>query len=259
MTFSIIGSGNMAWFIVRRLTSYGLVCTSVYGRNIEQVSALANSCAAQVGQSLSDIQDEEGHICIIAVSDAAIVEMAKGLYFTKTTLIHTSGTSSIDLLLPSADNCAVLWPIYSILKNSYPTHRNIPIAWQASSSQSQKEVLNIATLLSDICFEADEEQRRYLHLAAVFANNFTNHLIAISEQICLEQRMSFDYLKPILQQTFERTVSASAKLLQTGPARRNDMPTIGKHIQLLNNHPQWQTLYESLSMSIKKMYEPDKE
>lgn len=249
----------MAWFITQRLTDAGWTCSGVYGRNSIAVQGVASNFKLSIYSALSEVPDDVQHICILAVSDTAIGELTSELQFRETTLVHTSGTSSIGLLSGAAHNCAVLWPVYSILKDSFPVHRNIPIAWQASTACAQENVLNIAKAISDIIFEAGEQQRRQLHLAAVFANNFTNHLMAVAEQICLEQDISFEHLKPILQQTFERSANASPQLLQTGPARRNDTITIDKHLEMLNSHPHWQALYKSLSMSIKKMYEPGSE
>lgn len=251
MTYTIIGTGNMAWFLVRRLKAAGYICNGVYGRNEEKSRALA---AFANSVFISDLQAVKGpsDCCIIAVTDRAIEGIARELFFKSTVVIHTAGTVSIDLL--SSENKGVLWPVYSILKNDLPKHTNIPIVYEANNDFSKKIVLKIAHTISDIVYEANEKQRQWLHLTAVFGNNFTNHLAAICEQLCKEQQLPFFLLLPILKQTFERMNDKNSLETQTGPAKRNDVSTISKHIQLLQSHPHLQQVYKALTASIKDMY-----
>jgi predicted short-subunit dehydrogenase-like oxidoreductase (DUF2520 family) len=251
MTFSIIGTGNIAWFFGSRLVAEKHHCTGVYGRDKAETQKLAESLRADKNGPIKTIEDGSSDICLLALSDSAIGDTAARLGFKQTVLVHTAGAVSLDVIKEGAVDTALLWPVYSILKSSPPTHKNIPCAWEASSDKAKIFVLEMATAITDHIFEAKYEQRRWLHLSAVIGNNFVNHLLAICEQVCVENRLPYSVLKPIIEQTFERTRHASPQSLQTGPAVRNDTPTITAQIALLANHPEWRQIYEVITASIQ--------
>jgi len=253
MNYSIIGTGNIALFFAKRLKEAGHNCTGIYGRNARIANALAKEVYADDCGSITDAKDN-ADICILAVSDAAIAEMAKQIHINKTVLVHTAGSVNINVLKDSAIDYGVIWPVYSIIKADLPLHRQIPMAWEASSDKARQQIVSLISSISDQPFEAKDEQRRWLHLAAVMGNNFINHLMAICEQICNEQAVPFSILQPILQQTFDRVKQHSPAELQTGPAKRNDQTTMDKHVDILKSHPEWKDIYESLSRSIGKMH-----
>ena len=107
--------------------------------------------------------------------------------------------------------------------------------------------------ITDELFEAKYEQRRWMHLAAVMSNNFITHLMAICEQVCSDNDLPFSTLLPIIEQTFDRIKQSSPQALQTGPAIRNDVSTIQSQIALLEQHPNWQSIYKAMTESIQKV------
>ncbi len=251
MTFSIIGTGNIAWFFGQRLVTGRHHCTGVYSRNIQAAKELAEALMAQKHGAITKIEDGESDVCFLAVSDAAISQVAAQLSFSNTMLVHTAGAVALDSIQNAAKDCAVLWPVYSILKNNLPGHRNIPCAWEASSKKAEAYVKEVGHAITDVLFEAKYEQRKWLHLSAVISNNFINHLMAICEQVCADNDLPFSVLLPIIEQTFDRIKHAAPKNLQTGPAIRKDTNTIEEHIALLNGHPQWQQVYKAITESIQ--------
>lgn len=251
MTFSIIGSGNIAWFLGSRLLAGRHECTGVYARNTDAAKTLAESLLCDRYGAISEIEDGAADICFLAVSDTAIAGVAGIISLQKTVLVHIAGAVDIDTLKQAAANRAVLWPVYSILRNSPPDHRNIPCAWEASSEKAKKILLTMAHAITDILFEARYEQRKWLHLSAVIGNNFVNHLLAICEQICTENSLPFSTLMPIIEQTFDRIKQSSPQNLQTGPAVRHDESTIMQQLTLLQQHPEWQQVYSSITASIQ--------
>lgn len=257
MKFSIIGSGNMAWFLSKKLSESGHHFEGISGRNIVALQEIASHFSTIIYPALSDIPDEEEHFCFLAVKDNAISEIAGQLHFKHTILLHTSGATSLDILQNAAGYCGVFWPVYSIVKSHLPLLNDIPVSIEGNNESAEKTILNLAQSVTGKAFHATEQQRLTLHLSAVFVNNFTNHLMAIAEEICHEQNIPFDYLKPIIQQTFERIHSHTAKSSQSGPALRDDGATMAQHLELLKNHPDRAALYETLSISIRKMYEND--
>jgi hypothetical protein len=126
--------------------------------------------------------------------------------------------------------------------------------YEASTDKAKTTIAAICQTFTNILNQASAEQRRWLHLSAVLSNNFTNHLMAIAEQVCKVQGIPFPMLVPILQQTFERIHSASPFDVQTGPAKRGDDVTIRKHMDMLQSHPEWQTIYQAVTSSIENMY-----
>jgi predicted short-subunit dehydrogenase-like oxidoreductase (DUF2520 family) len=242
----------MAWFLARRLTMAGYSCTSVYGRDGQVAAALATAVGAIPAEKISDIQDE---IIILAVSDNALGTVSAGLSNISgdCLLVHTSGAADIGVLA-AARHYGVIWPVYSIRKTDIPLHRDIPCAIEAGSTDALARIRELAHAFSDTLFEAGMQQRQWLHLAAVTGNNFINHLMTVAEQICVRQQLPFAVLYPILQQTFERIRHTSPASLQTGPAIRNDTATIGRHLELLKDDPDWQAIYKALTDSVRHTY-----
>lgn len=254
MTFSIIGTGNIAWFFGKRLAAGGHRCKGVYGRNEVATHELADALLSTNWGKISDVRDEDADVCFLAVSDQSIAEVAAHLSFKKTILVHMSGAQPLSIISGAASDCAILWPVYSILKNNTPGHRDIPCAWEVSSDRAKRYVLEMAHAITDNLFEAKDEQRKWLHLAAVMTNNFINHLLSINEQVCKENALPASALQPIIVQTFERLKQASPMAIQTGPAIRNDTNTIEQHKHLLSGHPEWLRIYEAMTDSIRAMH-----
>ncbi len=257
MTFYIAGTGNTAWFLATRLVKAGQECKGVYGRNAVHAQELANAVKAPALQNISDIKDD-ADCCILAITDHAITEVAAHLKLEHTTLLHTAGSLSRTILEPYAIHTGVLWPIYSLVKDNLPMHREVPVTIKGNTEHAEAVLQQLASSITDISYTVSWEQRQWLHLCAVLCNNFTNHLMAVSEQVCNRQHVPFSLLYPIVSQTAERIRNASPKVLQTGPAKRGDTITIERHLELLRQNPEWQALYNALTTSIDKMYRPDK-
>lgn len=256
MTVALIGTGNMAWFLAQRLLQSGHTVSGLYGRDPEQVRLLAREYQLPVYPELDAILDG-ADACILAVADHAVAELCSRLQFRETVLLHTAGALPASVLDPAARHFGVLWPVYSILKNDLPAHRNIPCAWEGNTSRAAGIAQSLAESIGTLPFQASSQQRRWLHLCAVIENNFVNHLMAISESICREQNLPVQVLQPILMQTFQRNQLQAAWNTQTGPARRGDRSSQEAHLALLQGKPAWQQVYEAISRSIQKMYEQD--
>lgn len=253
MKFSIIGTGNTAYFFAKKLSQAGHQCIGIYGRTAENAAKLAATINAPVINSIDGISDD-ADCCIIAISDKAIEEVVGQLSFSKTVLIHTAGSVQRTVLDHAAIHNAVVWPIYSINKEDIPQHRDIPIVVEISDENAGKVTSELINSISNKFFAVSGEQRCWLHLSAVLSNNFANHLFAISEQICKEHMLPFPILQPIINQTIERIQNQSPYETQTGPAKRNDQATIDKHVNMLDINMDWQELYESITTSIDNMY-----
>lgn len=255
MTFTIIGTGNLAWFIGNRLVAARHLCKGVFGRNSAAVQELAEALLCNKQGDIKAARETEADVCFLVVSDNAVAEVASKLSYKKTVLVHTAGAVSIEAIQSASPDTAVLWPVYSIPRQSPPAHRNIPTAWEASSPRAEKYALTLAHVITDVLFEARYEQRKWLHLSAVISNNFTNHLMAICEKICAENNLPFSALEPIIDQTFTRFKQASPSAVQTGPAARGDSATISEQMLLLEKHPYWQKVYDAMTDSIQHTHQ----
>jgi predicted short-subunit dehydrogenase-like oxidoreductase (DUF2520 family) len=258
MNYAIIGTGNMAWFMGHVCAKAGFHCRGIYGRDEKAAHTLADAIGTQTFSPADDLP-EETDMVVLAVSDRAIQTVAATLRLPRhTVLVHTSGMVSGNVLRPITPDYGVVWPVYSIQKHMLPQHRNIPCAWEASSANSAGKVQQLIHSFSDRPFLATAQQRQWLHLAAVLGNNFINHLMAISAQICTAEQLPFFVLKPLLEQTFGNIERQNPFTAQTGPARRGDQATIQKHLEMLAHQPAWQNIYAGLSASIEKMYRETK-
>jgi predicted short-subunit dehydrogenase-like oxidoreductase (DUF2520 family) len=255
MDYALIGTGHMATFLVERLLAAGHRCTAVWGRNEAKARQFADRLQTSVAPSAQQC-GSSAPVCLLAVGDAGIAPMAQSLRLPAQAVIHFAGSVSIDILAPVSPHHGVLWPVYSILSHDLPTHRNIPAGWEASGRQAAGAIAQIAASFTDQAFEANGDQRHWMHLCAVLGNNFINHLLAISQRLCSSHGLSFDQLRPLLEQTFGRALSGNPVALQSGPARRGDAPTLQRHHGMLASEPHWQQVYDALSASIENMYRP---
>ncbi len=253
MDFNIIGTGNMAWFLGKKLTSMGHVCTGIYGRNTEEAKKLSVSIGSVILNQIADSQNN-ADCTIIAVTDTAIKDIIQQLSVCDTVLIHTAGSIKREILDNVADHNGILWPIYSIVKDKLPEHRNIPIVTEGNTKKATQVLSKISEAITDIHYQTTWEERQWLHLCAVISNNFSNHLFAITEKLCIEHKLPFDLIKPIIYQTAERIETTSPIKLQTGPAIRADDAIIAKQLNMLRQNTVWQELYSSITTSIEKMY-----
>lgn len=253
MTFSVAGTGNIAWFMGTRLVAAGHECMAVYSRNMERADELGKALKSKNRKLLPGIKDD-ADVVILAVTDTALRELSGKLKFEHATVVHTAGAVSMDVVTNMAVNSGVMWPVYSINKADLPEHRNIPCAWEASTEVAKACLMTVGNALTDVLFEAKHEQRKWLHLSAVMGNNFVNHLLTICEQLCKEHGLLLAALMPILEQTVERLKTTSPSLVQTGPAIRHDEQTIQSQLAMLSGHPEWQRIYAAITASIQERH-----
>lgn len=245
----ILGTGNSAYAFAKAISNTDLKLAGVWGRDAEKTQLFANQFACAAFNSFHEIESS-ADILLLAVKDNAIDELAEKIKTDKLVL-HCSGMQSINIL--KQENIGVIWPLQSIKKDSFLDFKNTPICIEANSENNLTILKSFANSLSQSVHLVNSAQREYLHLAAVLTNNFSNHLLALAKNICDEQNLNFEILKPIIHQTIENAFAQHPKLNQTGPAIRKDSETMNKHLQLLENNKQLKNLYELMSKSIIDM------
>lgn len=245
---SIIGSGNVAARLGHLFSKKKFELAGIYSRNKNAVNALAVELKVPVVQQLKDLPQAD--LTILAVSDNAITHVASHMPVnSKTLVVHTSGITTLDALMPH-ERRGVFYPLQSLSKNKETNWENVPLLIETTNRKDEELLQSVALQLTLPCHILNYEQRQYIHLAAVFANNFTNRLYAIAFEIAGMHGLDPTLLTPLIQETAAKIKCLSPHDAQTGPARRRDSATIEQHVDLLRQHSQYRQLYEIMSRSI---------
>ncbi len=244
----ILGNGNVATQLTKAFyKKKGVNLAQVYSRSKPSKFILKNNIATT--NKIEHLKN--AHIYIIAISDDAISNFSKQLNFKDKLVVHTSGSVALNDLQCKA-NKGIFYPLQSISKNKKISFKNIPLCIEATNQKDYKLLEKLAKSISNKIYKINSEQRKSLHVAAVFVNNFTNHLYKIGNDICDEHQVDFEVLKPLILETAKKIKHLSPNNAQTGPAKRNDKKTIKKHMDMLNKEQQ--NIYSLLTKSIIKNY-----
>jgi predicted short-subunit dehydrogenase-like oxidoreductase (DUF2520 family) len=241
----IIGSGNVAQHLIKTFTNNPLVdVIQCFARNKKTISHLVD---------IDKIVDnflllKPADIYIIAVTDTAIVEVSNQIPFKDKLVVHTSGSVAMNELSDN-NRKGVFYPLQTFSKTKVVNFSEVPICIESQNESNFKVLEKMANSISNSVYSITSEQRKSLHVAAVFVSNFVNHLYTIGNQICDENNVSFDVLKPLIQETAQKIKTLSPQEAQTGPAKRNDTTTINKHLLMLTNDNQ-KEIYKLLTKSI---------
>jgi predicted short-subunit dehydrogenase-like oxidoreductase (DUF2520 family) len=250
MEIVIIGSGNVAAILGRKLITAGHRIVQIISRNASDASALAYEWDTESANYMTLI-NRDADVYIIAVSDTALEEVASQLKLPGKVVAHTAGSVSKDVLKKVTAHYGVFYPLQSLRKETDHLP-DIPIFFEGNDDVAS---LTLQKLAQTISYEkpaaAGSDERLKLHLAAVIVNNFTNHLFALAEKYCRDEGLDFHQLLPLITETVQRLRTSSPADTMTGPALRHDQETIKKHIGLLANHPQLQKIYRLMTESIQ--------
>lgn len=243
---SIIGSGNVAQHLIQAFQSNPAIeLVQVFARNKKSVASLFDSNRITSDYSQLQIAD----VYVIAVSDIAIAEVSSALPFTNQLVVHTSGTVALNAL-NDANRRGVFYPLQTFSKDKVVNFKTIPICLEAENEKDFQTLKTIGNSISDAVYKISSEQRKALHVAAVFVNNFVNHLYQIGNEICDANSLPFAILKPLIQETANKIEILTPTEAQTGPAKRNDQTTIKAHQQFLTDKNQV-AIYKLLTQSIQ--------
>ncbi|MEJ5996183.1 DUF2520 domain-containing protein [Pedobacter sp. Du54] len=247
----LVGSGNVATHLALALKAAEIEVVQIWSKHVENSKQLAEQIGSTVIAHLSEI-DQNAHFCIVSIKDDAIPSILNELKGFKGVILHTSGTVNLGVFGDDFNKYGVLYPLQTFSKQKHVNFRTIPVCIEANGLETLKLIRQLAEKLSDTVVEVVSEKRKILHVAAVFACNFTNHLYALAEDLVTEYNLDFKLLRPLILETAAKVEFSSPKDVQTGPAIRGDEQTIRKHEELLLKQPQLLTIYQTLSESIKK-------
>jgi predicted short-subunit dehydrogenase-like oxidoreductase (DUF2520 family) len=253
MEIVIIGTGNTATVLGRKLKAAGHNIVQVFGRNTAAASELAYELDTE-STAYWSVVNRNADIYILAVSDIAIAEVVEELQLPQKTVVHTAASVSKDVLRAAAAHYGVLYPLQS-LKKTAAHAPDIPIIIDASDEATLERLSALAGSIATTVVQAGDGERAKLHLAAVFCNNFVNHIYVLMQHYCAAEGLDFDLLKPLIQETATRIGTMPPAEAQTGPAIRRDESTINKHLELLQHHSQLQPFYQLFTQSIQQQGE----
>ena len=242
---SVIGSGNVAHHLLKAFgTSSEVEVVQVFARNKTSVE-IANP-------NIEVIEDwpllKNVDVIIIAVSDDAIANVSEQIPLNRQLVVHTSGSVALSAL-SEKNRRGVFYPLQTFSKAKAIDYRSVPICIEAETSEDFQILQTLAKSITDYTYSVNSQQRQALHVAAVFVCNFTNHLYQIGAEICNENKLPFDILKPLIQETAQKIMTLSPEDAQTGPAKRKDTQTINKHLAFLTEENQ-KEIYKLLTKSI---------
>ncbi len=254
---SFIGSGNLAWHLAPALDNTDFAVREVYSENPVHAAALVERLyEAEVKASL-DFSTSPSRIFVIAVSDDVIQTIAREIILPENAiLVHTSGSQPLSLLgYAATPNIGVFYPLQTFSKGKRVDFKELPIFIESENEATEKVLMTMAKAISKNVFRITSHDRKALHVAAVFASNFTNHMLLIAQEIMKENSLSFDWLKPLIAEMINKSLTIGPENAQTGPARRGDLEILDKHLEFLQHDEQVAELYKLISQHIIDTYQ----
>lgn len=242
----IIGSGNVAQHLIQAFAkSKEIEVLQVFSRRKETIVPLldSNKITANYNELI------KADLYIIAVSDDAIANVSSQLPFKNRLVVHTSGSIPLDSL-DSKNRKGIFYPLQTFTKGKAIDFSQIPICLESENDSDYQLLEKVAKTISNNSFKSNEKQRKALHISAVFVNNFVNEMYRIGNEICEENKIPFELLKPLILETVNKIMTLSPAAAQTGPAKRNDTQTIEAHLDFLSNENH-ATIYKILTQSIQ--------
>ncbi|PKP31399.1 MAG: DUF2520 domain-containing protein [Bacteroidetes bacterium HGW-Bacteroidetes-17] len=249
----ILGSGNVATRLSIALQLAGLEIMQIFGRNVRDAKILAERLGVKHTDDLKAVIPS-ADLYLLCLSDDALTDVIGSFPFKNKLLVHTSGTISMDVFQNIQNNYGIFYPLQTLSKNKEIKFEGIPICIEANSKTNEAKLVRLAEKISNNIHLINSDQRKILHVAAVFASNFTNYFYSVSKEILESNQLSFDLLKPLIIETVEKALSQNPDETQTGPARRGDKKIISAHLEYLNSQSEFKEMYELISKHITHKY-----
>ncbi len=256
---SFIGAGNVASHLALSFKKAGFSITDVWSESVKSAKILAGKVNANWCNKAEELTSNYD-LLVIAIPDQLIEEVARSLTIADNQmLVHTSGPVPLKALTPFAENCGVFYPLQTFSRDRDIEFKTIPILVEANSIHTLNMLSDVAARISNKVMPINSEKRKYIHLAAVFVNNFPNLMYRIDSDILKQEDLDFDLLRPLILETARKVQEFGPDDVQTGPAMRNDRRVIDEQICLLKTNRDYQEVYKMLSELIPEKREPKRE
>lgn len=249
----LIGAGNVAHHLAPALLKAGLNLCQIYSRTLESARELGRKTGISYTADLFGVYPD-CDIYIFCVSDDVILSLFKSLRINKDAVVlHTSGSISMHIFQSFQEKFGVLYPLQTFSRKRILSFQEVPLCIEASDAGTLALIKALAQELSGSVYEINSEKRKKLHLAAVLANNFTNHLYGLAGRLLEEEGLEFSMLRPLIDETAHKVMLLTPEEAQTGPARRNDESVLNMHKALLKGNKKLLSLYTLMTDSIRDM------
>lgn len=248
MQIVIIGSGNVAYHMAKAFVQNKIPLAQIFGRNENELNKISEEL--NIPYSTKILVDAD--LYIICVSDNSVETVSKLITNKNALVAHTSGSLPKEILAGEYRK-ASLYPLQTFSKSKELDYEKIPFFIETENEADQKILFEIVSKISKNVMESTHEKRKYIHLTAVFACNFVNHLFSRAKEISDSQEIPFEYFLPLIDETVQKIHKIEPKSAQTGPAVRNDKRILELHEQLLKDESL--EIYKTMNHSIQKMYE----
>lgn len=253
MKIVLIGAGNLATHLGKALHAAGHDMVQVFSRTMQSAETLASLLDAEPLTDMAQVRDD-ADVYIFSVKDSALEQLISQLCGgEKKVFLHTAGSMPMSVFRGKALHYGVLYPMQTFSKQREVDFSIIPCFIEANDEFALKQIEGLAGQISHRVFQLSSEDRKYLHLSAVFACNFANHCYAASQELLQQHGIPFDVMLPLIDETAAKVHGMTPKEAQTGPAVRYDENVIGKQMQLLENQPYFQKIYDCMSKSIHEL------
>ncbi len=264
MQLVLIGAGNLAWHLAPAFENAGHVVSAVFSRNASHAQHLTNDLYDARPVTELNFAESHARLFVLAVPDDALETVCRELVLPPNAIVvHTSGTQPLDGLVHWLSvysdvpaQAGVFYALQTFSRNQpLLDFADVPLCIEASDADAEAELVELGQSLSDTVYLVTSAERQVLHLSAVLACNFTNHLLALAKDQTDAADLDFSLLHPLILETIRKALSADHPAdVQTGPARRHDQTTISTHLALLTNQPTTKQVYKLLSDSIEGRY-----
>jgi predicted short-subunit dehydrogenase-like oxidoreductase (DUF2520 family) len=246
----LLGSGNVATHLGIALKNSNYTIVQVYSKSIENAKILAKKLDAQFTNNLSKLKSSD--LIIVCINDDAILSVLSQI--KNTAIVHTSGSIGLDVFKQKFTNYGVFYPLQTFNKEIDINISEIPFCIEGNSLEFEKQLIKIAKALSNNVVKMNSQQRKQLHIAAVFACNFSNHMYSIADDLLAKKNIDFKILLPLIRKTNTNLENYRPKEVQTGPAKRKDIAIIQEHIATIKEN-EIKELYHRISDNIIKYHE----
>lgn len=253
MRIVFIGAGNLATNLAHAMYTRGYQVPQVFSRTQQSASRLAEKVNATAIHNIGELH-RDADLYIIALKDDALQSVKRQLPDVSGIYAHTAGSVSIEELKGFVKNYGVFYPLQTFNKERLVEFTHIPVCIEANTQKNLKVLHRVAANISEEVHEMNSGDRLALHVAAVFACNFTNFMLAGAEEILHRHQIPFSILKPLIQETIDKTHQHSPKQVQTGPARRGDRTTIKRHMDLLSHNENLRKIYSFVTDAMMEFY-----
>ena len=250
---TLIGAGNVATHLGVALQQAGWETVQVYSRTSASAQELASRLEIGYTTSLEELCTD-ADIYLVMVKDAVLQELIPSVVKgrEKALFVHTAGSMPMGVWEGHAARHGVLYPMQTFSKVREVDFASVSFFVEANGEAELALLKEMAAALSPKVYEATSSQRTYLHMAAVFACNFTNHMYALSARLLEKNGLPFDAMLPLIDETARKVHELHPLVAQTGPAVRGDENVMGKHLDMLMDEPDIKEIYKIISRSIQK-------